>query len=168
VLKPVAEERMKAGVEQPGGNLPQGKTRDVAAKYTGFSGRTLDKVDAVIEIADDQTAAPAVRDTAREALAEMDNTGKVDRPFKKAVGVKNAMERNPLLDTENAQYVEDASYLHEFMKVLARVQGLTAFDSERIAQLADPDLIKMINGARNSLTSFAAAIAKHTKIRRIK
>jgi hypothetical protein len=99
---------------------------------------------------------------------QMDSTGKVDRPFKKAVGVKNAAECNPLLDTENAQSVQDASYIHEFTKVLAQVQSLAGFDSERIAQLADPDLIEMINSARNSITSFAAAIAEHTKIRRIK
>lgn len=38
-----------------GGNLPPSsrpKTRDVAAKGTGYSGRTLDKVDEVIEIAE--------------------------------------------------------------------------------------------------------------------
>jgi hypothetical protein len=168
VLKPLVEERMKSGVEQPGPNLGQGKTSRIAAKNTGFSHTTLDKVDKVIEIANDETAAPVVRDTARDALVEMDNTGKVDRPFKRAVGVKNAAERNPLHDTGNAQSVQDASYLHEFSKALCKAQDLVAFDAERIAQLADQDLIESINGTRNSITSFAAAIAEHTKIRRIK
>ena len=48
LLKPLAAERVKAGKKpEPGGKLPQGKTRDLAASGTGYSGSSLDKVDKI-------------------------------------------------------------------------------------------------------------------------
>jgi N6-adenosine-specific RNA methylase IME4 len=47
-----AEEREKAGIKQPSGNLPQGKTRDIVGSYVGVSGKTLEKGEAVVEAAE--------------------------------------------------------------------------------------------------------------------
>lgn len=97
-IRPLAEERKAHGETAPGrsknagGNLPPAsapKTRDVAAKGTGYSGKTLDKVDKTKALAEDETQPKPVREVAREALAEMDTTGKVDPAFKKAFAVFN-------------------------------------------------------------------------------
>lgn len=65
-----------------GGKLPPvskpPKTRDAAAEGTGYSGRTLDKVDEVVALADSPDTPKPVKDVAREALASMDKSGRVD------------------------------------------------------------------------------------------
>ncbi len=94
ILRPLAEERMKAGVEQPYPNLGEGRhdreTVRIAARGTGYSATTLDKVDVVSKIADDASQPEQVRNRALGALAQMDLTGKVDGPYKKALAARDA------------------------------------------------------------------------------
>ncbi|MFW0787565.1 hypothetical protein AAFP35_23970 [Gordonia sp. CPCC 206044] len=78
VLAPKAAEkkggRPKKGEGKTGEKLApvsSRKTRDVAAKGTGYSGPTLDKVDAVVEAAASESAPEPVRTAAREAATEM-------------------------------------------------------------------------------------------------
>jgi ParB family chromosome partitioning protein len=95
VLKPLAEKRKAQAPGQPRGakkdssrnlreeSASRRETANVAAEGTGFGGRTLDKVDKVTKIAKDESQPEAVRETAREALKEMDQGGKVDAAAKK-------------------------------------------------------------------------------------
>ena len=56
LLAAQAKERMLAGKgADPVENLPQGKTRDIAAEPVGISGRTLDKIEYLEEHADAET-----------------------------------------------------------------------------------------------------------------
>jgi len=90
--------------KQTGGNLPpvseqpkpkrQRKSRDVAADGTGYSGRTLDKVDEVSEIADDPMQPDAVREVAEQALEQIDDSGNVDASYQ-AVKAKEAEVNSP-------------------------------------------------------------------------
>ena len=85
IEKPRAEEREKAG-KAPSGNLPQGptgKTRDIVAPAVGMSPRTYDKAKAVVAASEDRKLPAEVRATAKEAVAEMDRSGKVDGAFRK-------------------------------------------------------------------------------------
>lgn len=115
-IKPLAEEREKAGVKtEPCGNFPQGhKTRDVAAKGTGYSGKTLDKVDKTAALAADPEQPQEVRAAAQEALDEMDATGKVDKAFKKALA---AVKKQPPTEAQLAAH-------HETQKLVAEQETL--------------------------------------------
>jgi ParB family transcriptional regulator, chromosome partitioning protein len=122
-IRPLAEERKaegnaRGGKGEVGGNLPPTsaptKTRDVAAKGTGYSGKTLDKVDKVIAVAHDKAQPEDVRETAREALAEMDNTAKVDGSFRKAMA---AIKKQPPTPEQLAAH-------HETEKLMAEQETL--------------------------------------------
>jgi len=98
VLAPIAHERKAeagkthgrgrriAPAKLAGAKAADRETRNAAAKGTGYSGATLDKVDKVIEIAADESKPEPVRETAREALTEMNTGGKgaIDSAYKKA------------------------------------------------------------------------------------
>ena len=81
IERAAAEERQKATrFGAGGGKLPspgndKGKTRDKIAKFAGVSGRTLDKIKAVVDAAE--------KDPERfgRLLVEMDRSGKVDRSY---------------------------------------------------------------------------------------
>jgi ParB family chromosome partitioning protein len=119
-IKPFAEERQKAGVKgEPCENFSQGstRTRDVAAKGTGYSGPTLDKVDKVIAVAEDAKQPEEVRNTAREALAQMDTTGKVDGAFRKAMAAIKKQAPTP----------EQLAAHHETEKLVAEQETLNRY-----------------------------------------
>ena len=91
---------LKRGSESPSVKVAQsgkvGRSASVAVTGTGFSGRTLDKVDAVKRATEDIN--PVVAETAKQALAEIDETGKVDGAFRKVAEV----EREQIGGTEDA------------------------------------------------------------------
>ena len=108
--------------EETSGKFPEvprdeRETRNVAARGTGYSGKTLDKVDKVIAVAEDEAQPEDVRETAREALAEMDNTGKVDGAFRKAMA---AMKKQPPTPEQLAAH-------HETEKLVAEQETLNRY-----------------------------------------
>jgi len=120
LLAPMAAENQKSGVAiaEPLGKFPKGTgTRDVAAKGTGYSGKTLDKVDAVIAVVEDEAQPKPVREVAREALNEMNKTGKVDGAFRKAMG---AMKKQPPTPEQLAAH-------HETEKLVAEQETLNRY-----------------------------------------
>ncbi len=79
VLRPIAEAKV-GGRGNADTETPR-KLREVssaAAVGTGYSGRTLDKVDKVRAIAEDPDEPEPVREAATYALDEMEHTGRVD------------------------------------------------------------------------------------------
>jgi len=127
VLAPLAAERMKAGVSQPSGKLPEGKprpqTRDVAASGTGYSGRTLDKVDRTRELADDTTVPEPVRETAREALAEMDRTNNADAAYKKAAEAQQL--HGAITDFPDLTHYADTGRQDDAIRLAAALRAYT-------------------------------------------
>lgn len=84
IEKPKAEARERAGKKiEPSGNLPQGRVRDVVAPAVGMSPRTYEKAKSVVTAATDETLPEPVREAAREALTEMDATGRVDGAYRR-------------------------------------------------------------------------------------
>jgi ParB family chromosome partitioning protein len=121
-IRPLAEESQKAGlVQNRGGKFPPrqpvGRTRDVAANGTGYSGKTLDKVDKVIAVAEDEQQPEAARETARKALSEMDTTGKVDGAFRKAMSAMKKKAPTP----------EQLAAHHETEKLVAEQETLNRY-----------------------------------------
>lgn len=80
-IKEAARERQSmAGGSAPGKlpeATPRGETREVAAKFTGFGARTLDKAEAIV------AAAEAEPEKFGKLVEDMDRTGRVDGPFKR-------------------------------------------------------------------------------------
>lgn len=75
-LKPLAKANSAGNATKRGGNLPPrsepvGKVRDVAAQGSGYSGRTLDKVDVVLAAAEDPEAPESVRVAAKAAVVAL-------------------------------------------------------------------------------------------------
>lgn len=81
VLKPLAIERMEAGAKFAQG--PQPKTREVAAKAAGVSHETIRKVRHVEEVVESESTPEPIREVAREALADMNATGKADAGYRR-------------------------------------------------------------------------------------
>ncbi len=98
LLRPLALARQGHGSTAPGrpnasGKLPEASpvvVRDAAAVGTGFSGKTLDKVDKVRAIAEDPDESQPVREAAVCALDEMEHTGRVDGAVRRVEEVRQA------------------------------------------------------------------------------
>jgi ParB family transcriptional regulator, chromosome partitioning protein len=76
------------------------ETRRVASRGLGYSPSTLDKVDAVLEVIEDETQPAPVREVAKRAVTEMNATGKVDGAHKKVERAK--VEHSPTMKALDA------------------------------------------------------------------
>lgn len=168
VLKPVARERMEAGGKLPQG--PQPKTRDVAAKAAGTSATSIRKVRVVQELVESDTTPEPVREIAREALAEMDETGRVDSPFRRVKQAEEIVAAQPseavVAHLEADQTLQDANYVLAFLKSLSRADDFLRFDAERLAQL-DPEATRSVEHLLKSVTSFYARMESGSGLRLI-
>lgn len=178
ILAPIAAEEKAAAIKardekgraaSTGGSLPpvgkRPKTRDVASKPTGYSGRTLDKVDEVQEIAVHPQTPEPVRDVARKALDEMDKSGNVSGPHKQVIDAKRKAEApqpDPAVTEiiESDQSIRDAKYLHEWSKALVRSDDFLRFDPERLGRICDEADITSLDHLIKSTTTFLAALKK--------
>jgi N6-adenosine-specific RNA methylase IME4/ParB-like chromosome segregation protein Spo0J len=80
-MKAEAERRMRSG--KPLGKLPEGgRAADKAAQVTGYSRRTLDKAEAIVE------AAEAEPDKYAKLQADMDRIGRVDAVHRRLVAMQ--------------------------------------------------------------------------------
>jgi ParB family transcriptional regulator, chromosome partitioning protein len=96
VLAKDAKARQAHGQTAPGKNASpklgeasrkQRETSKAAATGLGYSGTTLDKVKQVRTVSEDRDLPKPIRKAAREALAEMDRTGRVDGPAKNVAAI---------------------------------------------------------------------------------
>lgn len=72
------------GQERPEDNVPRGKTRDVAATGLGYSGRRLDDVGKILDLAGDESQPEPVRQAAAAAVEALSQPGgRIDREKKK-------------------------------------------------------------------------------------
>lgn len=139
---------LKKGQVAPSGKVATsgkvGKVRDAAAAGTGFSGRTLDKVDAVRRAIDDPN--PVVAETARVAFNEIHKTGKVDAAFKKVAEV----EKEQIGGTAYA----DAKYVAAIAKQIHITRDLFTLEPQRVAELADLDTWDSIDRLERSFAEW--------------
>lgn len=146
VLAPPAAAAKGHGQTAPGkskpnasGNFPEAlaegrRTRNVAAIGTGYSGKTLDKVDRIRDAAergvakrgDQEVPVPeSVREVARGALVDVSRTG---------AAVDNAYQRvNRALDEyiEDDASVQNAKYMKSFWQTLKALGPVQQFDLSR-------------------------------------
>jgi ParB family chromosome partitioning protein len=173
-IKPLADERKATAIKErdekgravsTGGNLPPvARTRDVAAQGTGYSGKTLDKVDKTKALAEDESQPEPIREVAREALAEMDRTGNVDKPFKKAQGIKAELDRaatglDDALDSEVT--IQMAKFRHNFFKVEGQFVEVTTFDAEQVAKVLETEEWDDIESRINSVLRWWDSVKSH-------
>lgn len=167
-LTALAEENARANLKKgqvpPSGKVAHsekvGRVADAATTGTGFSRRTLDKVDAVRRATDD--ADPVVAEAARTALVEIDRTGKVDGAFKKVADVEAAQI--------GGQSYADAKYVATVAKQIHLCHGLFSLDAHRVAGLADGDLWESLDRLEVSFGKWLGAVrdARPALIRRVK
>lgn len=109
------------------------ETRKVAAIGTGYSGSTLDKVDKVAELATDPAEPEVVREAAKAALTEIDQTGRVDGAYRSVVEIKNTETIRSLKDAIDER-LPDAAAQRDLAAVRARI-------AKDVAKLADLNLV---------------------------
>lgn len=150
-LAPIAAERKAQAPGQPrgakvsGSNLEQEKfkTRDVSSRGTGYAPSTLDKVDRTAQLAKDETQPEPVREKARVALAEMDRTGNVDKPFKDVQQAKREAEApqpdprvSALIDSD--ANVQRAKYRQQFGRARGEYLNILSFGVAEVAAVIEP------------------------------
>lgn len=163
---------------EPSGNFPEGsgvpaprtakeksagETRNRVAKATGMSGRTLEKARHVVQAAQDPEVEPAVRETARQAQAAMDRTGKVDSAFKAVRQAEAEAQVAPVREyleaSGGAEELRVLEWRKNFQKELAKGFGLMGmFRPEQVAADADEDLLNELRGLSVSLTDYLGRV----------
>lgn len=174
VLAPVAAGRQSPGRPAKNGAkfapIKEPKTREVAAKATGKSHESIRKVRVVQELVESDTTPESVREIAREALAEMDETGRVDSPFRRVKQAEEIVAAQPsegvVAHLEADQTLQDANYVLAFLKSLSRADDFLRFDAERLAQL-DPEATRSVEHLLKSVTSFYARMESGSGLRLI-
>lgn len=172
LLAPIVEQERRDAISDHGGraapkkdggnfppSLPKSKTRDVAAKGTGYSGKTLDKVDKVVETAADESQPEPVRETARQALNEIANTGKVDGPFKRTEEAKQDSRLAEILDSDAD--IARAKYRQALSKALANYLELLTFDPEKVADAIDAEQWQVIPMQIDGVNKWWQRVAAH-------
>jgi len=129
ILKPLAKERMSEGGKGVKVGHPSPRTDRASATGTGFSASTIRKVRETKALAADTATPEPVRQVVADALAEMDETGKVDAAYKK---VKASITAADYI----AKYPELAHYRDNGKRVADIGQRLDAYTpTERSTRL---------------------------------
>lgn len=158
---------------RPSGNLPEGsrtdrETRTAASIGTGYSPRTLDKVDRVVEIAErgsltvgrgaeryEMPVPPEVQEVAQKVVEGLKQTGAAVDAADKAVS--HALETFVEADPD----VQAARYRHEIAKAFLSVRRiLLTLDAARVAELLEdlPQLARLQDDVNAWFTSVGAAL----------
>ena len=145
---------------ETGGNLSpvskeDRKTEARTAKAVGMSRGTLAKARRVKSAATDKSLPPAVQQVARDAVAEMDRTGKVDPAFKRVERAKSdASAEAEFIEAVTPQSV---AWRRRFLAALEAVAQPTTFPVEDVARHADPDDVDDLERLAVRITTYAAA-----------
>lgn len=166
LLRPLAEDRMKAG--KPGAKLAQGqpgKVRGAAAVGTGYSHETIRKVREVKQTAAAPETPEPVREVAKQALAEMDATGRVDGSYQRVKDAERAAAAHAPSSAlgefvESSQAVQDAGYARNFVRALAKAHDFLGFDADRLGPLLDDTELDVLDRHVAAVTRFAKAVHK--------
>lgn len=182
--RPAAEERKASTQAKPGsrvgeGNLPAptatGRTTEKVASALGTSRRTYEKARKVVATAEDPTTPEPVREVARQAVEEMDRTGKVDPAAKAVTAAERYQEllgRFPFMAAvpvderaETLAAAEQLAAMHgrpDYGKRLDAFERWCATSSQRRQRLADEaprrEAEQAIDAARTALGKLPAVL----------
>jgi ParB-like chromosome segregation protein Spo0J len=170
------EQNLKRGAELPNGKVSHsgppsdhGRAKERAAKAaTGGLGRhkTLDKVGEVKKIAADDSKPTEVRSLARDALADMNASGRVDGAYQRVKDAERRAEA-PKPDPRVAELVEsdpgaqDARYLAEFHGAMSKAWQVVRYQPERLAGLLDEAGVEGVELYAEAIEKFRQQIRQH-------
>lgn len=132
-VKTEAEQREKAGVKQPSGNFPQGKSRDILGSYVGVSGKTLEKAELVVEAAEQHPEQFG-------ALASKMDSGKISVNAA-ATQVRRAQKHTNTPDLPEGEYdviYADPPWKYEFCLEGNTDDHYAEMDTSKICDLSVP------------------------------
>lgn len=137
--KPTAQQRSEA------------ETRHRTAKATGYSSRTLDKAEEVVDAADDEEQPEPVRTAARAAVTNLGSPGaKVDREYKRFKDEQ--AKSNP--------DVAAANFRKALTQQLVKAGELTAYDVDRVIEVCDESLLKTVDDTCEQIAAWHEQIKK--------
>ncbi len=106
-----------------------------------MSGRTYDKAKAVVTAAEDLDGPTAVREVAREAVAEMNSTGKVDRAYREVTEAQDAAVAADIFGSDAAAELAASKLAKNAARLRQQVfTGVLALDPERVALVTSEEL----------------------------
>lgn len=127
------------------------EARDVVAKALGVSDRTLRKVTEVHETANDPTVPEPVREVAKQAIEEMDRTGKVEPSHRKVRAAKAQ------IDPET----ERLALLRRLHASIGRTsKDLLSYDPEQVGPYLDGMALDAIEMLHEQIDEWATRIVK--------
>lgn len=133
-------------------------TRARTAKATGYGHATLDKAEAIVEAAEDETQPEPVREAAKAAVVNLSAPGaKVDREFKAFKA--EAAKHNPDLAA--------AGFRKSLTQQLVKVGELVAYDIDRVAEVCDSDLLALIEDTCGQVADWHTELRLRTKQLRV-
>ena len=158
-----ALERPKAKARQgtrndlviPGSQGIEPRVREKVGKALGISGATYQRGRAITDAAHDPERPPEIRDAARKALDEMDETGRVRSAYEKFIRAttKGSAPEPPKTKRERILAESHLRRAEKFVATLAgHADGLETLDVDRIRSLSVPDAERIADDLARSLT----------------
>lgn len=158
LLKPLAKARMSEGGKGAQVGQPF-RASEASVAGLGYGAETIRKVRATERAATDEAMPEPVRETAREALAEMDATGKVDGAYQ---AVKAAMEEHVGDDHPATRAQRLTAWRASYMRAIKRAGEITAYTPEAVAEKADRALLDELAALTEDLNRYAGLVKKAT------
>ena len=147
IEKAAARERQGRPGEPRSGKLPEhngARTRDKLGTFAGVSGRTVEKIAAVV------AAAEAEPEKYRKLAADMDRSGRVDAPYRRLRNIKaaEAIRASPPALPGNGPYgagFADFPWAYELLGETALTRGVLPYPTMNLAEVCAfplPSLLK--------------------------
>lgn len=131
------------------------RVREKVGKALGISGATYQRGRAITDAAHDPERPPEIRDAARKALDEMDETGRVRSAYEKFIRATNkgSAPEPPKTKRERILAESHLRRAEKFVATLAgHADGLETLDVDRIRSLSVPDAERIADDLARSLT----------------
>lgn len=177
-LKPLAQGRQSPGVNQHTevaanfAGTTEPRPREVAAKAAGVSHETIRKVRHVEEVIESESTPEPVRELAKTALVQMNETGKADSGYRAVVDAeRSVIEASPAAVAiseaiKNDPDTVERAYRLNFLKTLARADDLFIMDAAKVGRLASPEEISELEQfAKQAAIFYAEALAARPGLR---
>jgi ParB family chromosome partitioning protein len=178
--KPKAKERQAHGTTAPGkpkphavGNLPEAsddnRAKERASKATGFSRRTLDKVDTVVAAAEDPEMPEPVRKVAAAQVSALAKHGaKVDAAYREVEKAKDAAFSRKVDEiTEGSPRVRTANANAALAKVSSAIAHFLVHDAAFIAAYADQRDLDGVVAESSRLAQFIEDVKSKRQLRAV-
>lgn len=129
-------------------------TRHRTAKATGYGATTLDKAEEILRTAEDESQPAPVREAAQQSAEALRHHGvKVDREHQ---ALQDAIDNH----SEQGQARRDAKYRKELLGRLDAAIAVRQYDPEKVAAIADDELLQVIETTCAGLTEWRTAVVR--------